>query len=101
MRRVDCPRCGVKVELVPRCDGKNQLAKTYRWFVDSCAKRLSWKDTAEAIGTIWQNVSRSVTHAVAWGLARCDLEADKQLPWKAGKPRKEACSLRLFVSLFA
>ena len=23
MRRVDCPTCGVKVEHVPRCDGKN------------------------------------------------------------------------------
>jgi transposase len=25
MRRVECPACGVKVEQVPWCDGKNRL----------------------------------------------------------------------------
>lgn len=28
MRRVDCPKCGVTVEKVPCCDGKNQLTTT-------------------------------------------------------------------------
>ena len=28
MRRVECPTCGVKVEQVPWCDGKNQLTTT-------------------------------------------------------------------------
>ena len=42
MRRVDCPRCGVTVEMVPWGDGKNQLTTTYRWFLASWAKRLSW-----------------------------------------------------------
>ena len=32
MRRVDCKRCGVTVEMVPWCDGKNQLTTTYRWY---------------------------------------------------------------------
>jgi hypothetical protein len=69
MRRVDCPACGVKVEQVPWCDGKNQLTTTYRWFLAGWAKRLSWKGVAEAFGTTWQNVFRSVKHAVSWGLA--------------------------------
>ena len=43
MRRVDCPKCGVKVEKVPWCDGKNQLTTTYRWFLAGWAKQLSWK----------------------------------------------------------
>jgi hypothetical protein len=30
MRRVNCPRCGVTVEKVPWCEGKNQLTTTYR-----------------------------------------------------------------------
>jgi len=30
MRRVDCERCGVTVEMVPWCDGKNQLTTSYR-----------------------------------------------------------------------
>jgi len=75
MRRVDCPTCGVKVEAVPWCDGKNQLTTTYRWFLASWAKRLSWKATAEAFGTTWQNVFRSVKHAVSWGLAHRSLES--------------------------
>jgi transposase len=29
MRRVNCKRCGVTVEMVPWCDGKNQLTTTY------------------------------------------------------------------------
>ena len=36
MRRVKCPTCGVKVEQVPWCDGKNQLTTTYRWFLAGC-----------------------------------------------------------------
>ena len=69
MRRVACPACGVKVEQVPWCDGKNQLTTTYRWFLAGWAKRLSWKAVAYVFGTTWQNVFRSVNHAVSWGLA--------------------------------
>jgi hypothetical protein len=29
MRRVDCPRCGIRVERVPWAEGKNHLTKTY------------------------------------------------------------------------
>jgi len=74
MRRVECPTCGVKVEQVPWCDGKNQLTTTYRWFLAGWAKRLSWKGVAYAFGTTWQNVFRSVKHAVSWGLAHRSLE---------------------------
>ena len=74
MRRVDCPRCNVKVEQVPWCDGKNQLTTTYRWFLAGWAKRLCWKGVSEAFGTTWQNVFRSVKHAVSWGLEHRDLE---------------------------
>jgi len=73
MRRVNCPQCGVKVEQVPWCDGKNHLTTTYRWFLAGWAKRLSWKGVAEAFSTPWQNVFRSVKHAVSWGLKHRDL----------------------------
>ena len=74
MRRVACPTCGVKVEQVPWCDGKNQLTTTYRWFLAGWAQRLSWQGVASAFGTTWQNVFRSVKHAVLWGLANRSLE---------------------------
>jgi transposase len=74
MRRVDCPACGVKVERVPWCDGKNHLTTTYRWFLARWAKRLSWKEASRAFGTSWENVFRSVKHAVSWGLAHRKLD---------------------------
>ena len=74
MRRVECPTCGLKVEQVPWCDGKNQLTTTYRWFLAGWAERLSWKGVADAFQTTWQNVYRSVEHAVFWGLAHRNLE---------------------------
>ena len=36
-RRVECPKCGVKVELLPWCDGKHQLTTTFAWFLASWA----------------------------------------------------------------
>jgi len=89
MRRVDCPTCGVKVEQVPWCDGKHQLTTTYRWFLAGWAKRLSWQGVAEAFGTTWQNVFRSVQHAVSWGLAHRDLSGIEaigvdEVAWQKG-----------------
>lgn len=74
MRRVECPTCGVKVEQVPWCDGKNQLTNSYRWFLAGWARRLSWKGVASAFGTTWRNVFRAVKHAVSWGLDHRNLE---------------------------
>ncbi len=89
MRRVKCPTCGVKVEQVPWCDGKNQLTTTYRWFLASWAMRLSWQGVALAFNTSWQNVYRSVKHAVSWGLAHRDLNGIKaigvdEIQWQRG-----------------
>lgn len=89
MRRVECPTCGIKVERVPWCDGKNSLTTTYRWFLAGWAKRLSWKGVAEAFGTTWQNVFRSVKHAVSWGLAHRNLDGIEsigvdEVQWQRG-----------------
>jgi transposase len=89
MRRVACPGCGVKVEQVPWCDGKNQLTTTYRWFLAGWAKRLSWKGVARAFHTSWQNVFRSVKHAVSWGLAHRDMKGIEaigvdEIQWQRG-----------------
>ena len=74
MRRVDCPRCGVKVERVPWAEGKHQLTTTYQLFLARWAKVLSWKQVARAFHTSWDNVFRSVKAVVAWGLAHRNLE---------------------------
>jgi transposase len=73
MRRVDCKRCGVTVEMVPWGDGKNQLTTTYRWYLAGWAKRLSWSEVGSIFRTSWDSVCRAVEHAVEWGLANRDL----------------------------
>jgi len=75
MRRVNCPSCGVVVEAVPWAEGKNQLTTTYAWFLARWAKRLCWKEVAEAFHTSWEKVFRAVEMAVSWGLAHRDLSS--------------------------
>lgn len=79
MRRVDCPQCGILVEEVPWATGKSQLTTTYLWFLAKWAKRLSWKETAEAFQTSWENVFRAVEMAVAWGRAHQNLEGVRSI----------------------
>jgi len=74
MRRVDCPRCGVKIERIPWAVGKNRLTTTYAWFLAGWAKHLSWKEVADVFHTKWDTVFRSVKMAVAWGLANRNLD---------------------------
>ena len=67
MRRVDCDRCGVKVEVVPWATGKQQITTTYAWFLARWAKRLSWTEVARTFHTSWDTVFRAVEMAVEWG----------------------------------
>ena len=68
MRRVDCPRCGVKVERVPWAKGRCRLTTTYRWFLAAWGKRMAWQEVANVFHTSWQSVYRSVRYAVLWGV---------------------------------
>jgi len=69
MRRVDCRRCdAVVVEEVPWGDGKRTLTKAYMLFLARWARRLSWKETAQAFRTSWDKVFDAVEHVVTFGL---------------------------------
>lgn len=72
-RRVDCPACGVRVERMPWAEGKQHLTQAYAWFLASWAKRLCWKEVAEAFRMSWDSVFRAVEMAVDWGRAHQDL----------------------------
>lgn len=93
MHRVDCPRCGVRVEEVPWACGpakRDQMAKAYMQFLAGWAKRLAWRTVAEAFHTSWDAVRRSVQWRVAWGLANRSLEGitaigTDDLHWGKGK----------------
>ena len=58
---------------------KNQLTTTYRWFLASWAKRLSWSEVGSIFRTSWDSVYRAVEHAVECGLAHRDLRQVRAL----------------------
>ncbi len=74
MRRVDCRSCGVKTERVPWAEGKSPITRAYELFLAQWARRLCWKQVAEAFHTSWDSVFRSVKRVVQYGLERRDLE---------------------------
>jgi transposase len=73
MRRVDCRRCGVKVEEVPWAIGKHTLTKAYMLFLAQWARKLSWKETAQSFRTSWEKVFHAVEWVVDWGLSHREL----------------------------
>jgi len=90
MRRVDCKRCGVCVELVPWADGKSPCTHAFTWFVASWAKTLSWQETARRFATSWDIVFRCIQRAVHWGLENRPLDGIHaigvdELSWKKGQ----------------
>jgi transposase len=89
MRRVECRRCGVRVERVPWASGKRQLTWSYLWFLARWAKRLSWSEVARIFGTSWGSVFRAVEGAVEWGRAHASLAAIRaigvdEVQWRRG-----------------
>jgi transposase len=90
MRRVNCPTCGVTVEMVPWAAGKTHSTHAFVWFVASWARVLSWKETARRFQSTWDTVFRCVEHAVRWGLEHRSLDdigaiGVDELAWKKGQ----------------
>ncbi len=73
-RRVECPRCGVRVEHLSWADGKDHLTHAYSHFLARWARRLSWAETARIFRTSWDSVFRAVERTVKWGLVHRDLD---------------------------
>jgi len=73
MRRVNCQRCGVKVEKVPWGRGKSPLTRSYSIFLATWARRLSWSEVAGIFGTTWNRVFDAVKEMVEYGLEHRDI----------------------------
>jgi transposase len=75
LRRIDCRRCGVKVERVPWCEpgGKSPMTTALKLFLSHWAKLLSWRQVAVSFGVSWDSVFRAVSDVVAYGLKHRDL----------------------------
>lgn len=89
MRRVNCARCGVRVEQVPWAEGKSPITTTFAWFLASWAKSQSWKEVARTFRVSWDCVFRAVQIAVNWGLANRDLSGIEaigvdEVKWQRG-----------------
>jgi len=81
MRRVHCRNCSVVVEEVPWGDGKRQLTRAYMLFLARWARKLSWKETAEAFRTSWEKVCDAVEYIVTWGLEHRTLATASIVGW--------------------
>lgn len=72
--RVECRRCGVRVERLPWATGKLQLCDALRLFLAQWARLLSWQDVALCFAVSWNDVYSSVKWVVRYGLRHRDLE---------------------------
>src|SRR5262249_38333737 len=69
MRRVDCRRCdAVVVEESPGATASAHSPKAYMLFLARWARRLSWKETAQAFRTSCEKVFDAVEYVVTRGL---------------------------------
>jgi transposase len=78
-RRVECPEHGVVVEHLPWSEGKRPWTIGMMAFLAMWARRLSWRETAQAFGVSWEAVFRSVEWTVEWGLKHRVLKGVRSL----------------------
>src|ERR1039457_5003462 len=68
-RRVECLRCGLRVEDFPWADPWARVTTALSNAVARLARGLSWQETARQYGLNWKSVATIVKRAVAYGLA--------------------------------
>jgi len=67
-RRVECPRCGLRVEDFPWAEPRARATTALSNAVARLARELSWQGTARHYGLSWKSVATIVKRAVAYGL---------------------------------
>ena len=67
-RRVECPRCGVRVEDFPWAEPWARVTTALANAVAMLARELSWQGTAREYGLNWKSVATIVKRAVKYGL---------------------------------
>jgi transposase len=75
LRRINCPRCGVKVERVPWCPPscKSPMTTALMLFLSRWARLLSWQQVSVAFDVSWESVYRAVEQVVDYGLTHRNL----------------------------
>jgi transposase len=67
-RRMECPRCGVRVEDFPWAEPWARTTRTLSYAVAGLARELSWQGTARQYGLNWKSVATIVKRTVRYGL---------------------------------
>jgi transposase len=67
-RRVECPRCGLRVEDFPWAEPWARVTTALSNAVARLARELSWQGTARQYGLNWKSVATIVKRAVDYGL---------------------------------
>ena len=67
-RRVECPRCGLRVEDFPWADPWARVTTALSNAVARLARELSWQGTARQYGLIGKSVATIVKRALGLGL---------------------------------
>jgi len=67
-RRVECPRCGVRVEDFPWAEPWARVTTALSKAVAVLARELSWQGTAREYGLNWKSVATIIKRAVKYGL---------------------------------
>jgi len=67
-RRLECPRCGVRVEDFPWAEPWARVTTALSNAVAVLARELSWQGTARQYGLNWKSVATIVKRAVQYGL---------------------------------
>ena len=69
-RRIDCPRCGIRVEDFPWAEPWARVTRALGNAVALLARELSWQGTARQYGLNWKTVAGIVRRAVQYGLRK-------------------------------
>ena len=69
-RRIDCPRCGVRVEDFPWAEPWARVTRALGNAVALLARELSWQGRARQYGLNWKTVAGIVRRAVQYGLRK-------------------------------
>jgi len=67
-RRVQCPRCGLRVEDFPWAEPWARVTTALSNAVAILAREMSWQGTSRHYGLNWKSVATIVKRAVAYGL---------------------------------
>ena len=67
-RRVRCPNCGVRREIVPWAGAWARVTTALARAVAGLARQLSWQETARHFRLDWKSVASIVQRVVAYGL---------------------------------